>query len=212
LESRLVISTVQLLFLPPVDGRDIPAIPGLSYLRDYISREEEASLTAAIDAAAWDTSWQRRRQPYGASYGSGVEGRLAIPSWGRALAERMFREGLSERPFDQMLINEYLPGQGIALHRDYQPFDRTVVSLSLLSACVMDFRDAQDRREALLLEPRSLLVLSDEARYQWQHGIARRKADRWHGLTIPRQRRLSITFRLLKRADRLGMRQPVHRG
>ena len=72
-----------------------------------------------------------------------------------------------------MLVNEYLPGQGIALHRDYEPFGRTVVSLSLLSPCVMDFRHRPTgRRERLLLEPRSLLVLSDEARYDWEHGIA----------------------------------------
>lgn len=53
-------------------------------------------------------------------------------------------------------------------------------------------------QHSLLLEPRSLLVLSDEARYQWQHGIARRKNDRWHGVVIPLARRLSITFRALK--------------
>jgi alkylated DNA repair dioxygenase AlkB len=111
----------------------------------------------------------------------------------------MCAEGISERPFDHMLVNEYLPGQGIALHRDYSPFDRTVVSLTLLSPCVMDFRRTSDgRAESLLLEPRSLLVLSDEARYQWQHGIARRKSDRWHGIRIPRGRRLSVTFRLFK--------------
>jgi alkylated DNA repair dioxygenase AlkB len=112
----------------------------------------------------------------------------------------MASEGISERLFDQMLINEYLPGQGIALHRDYEPFDRTVVSLSLLSACVMDFRHLKDgRRASLFLEPRSLLMLSDEARYDWQHGIARRKTDRWQGQAIRRSRRLSITFRLAKR-------------
>jgi alkylated DNA repair dioxygenase AlkB len=29
----------------------------------------------------------------------------------------------------------------------------------------------------LLLERRSLIVLSDEARYDWEHGIAARKKD-----------------------------------
>jgi alkylated DNA repair dioxygenase AlkB len=105
-------------------------------------------------------------------------------------------QGISHRPFDQMLINEYFPGQGIALHKDYEPFDRTVVSLSLLSSCVMEFRQMADkRREELLLEPRSLLALTDEARYQWQHCIARRKTDRWQGVKISRERRLSVTFR-----------------
>ncbi len=177
----------------------MPAIPGLSYLPDYISEREEAELTAAIDAEPWDSTWKRRRQLYGWSYGRGEGEPRPIPAWGAALAERMHGDGISDRQFDQMLVNEYLPGQGISLHRDYDPFDRTVVSLSLLSPCVMDFRHAKDgRQESMLLEPRSLLVLSDEARFEWQHGIAARKKDRRQGAVIPRSRRLSVTFRLRK--------------
>lgn len=181
------------------DSASIPDISGLTYLREYITSDEEKALAHAIDELPWDTSWERRRQLYGATYGPGEQSEQPIPAWGRALAERMFREGISERPFDQMLVNEYEPGQGIALHRDHKPFDRTVVSLSLLAPCVMDFRQPEDgRKTSLLLERRSLLILSDEARYHWQHGIARRKTDRWQGVVMPRSRRLSVTFRLRK--------------
>jgi alkylated DNA repair dioxygenase AlkB len=181
---------------------DVPRIRGLSYLPHYITPGEEAALVAAIDAEAWDTTWQRRRQPYGATYGPERTATAPIPVWGMRLAQRMLREGIVERQFDQMLINEYLPGQGIALHHDHAPFERTVVSLSLLSPTVMDFRRPADgNRASLLLEPRSLLVLSDEARYQWQHGIAVRKTDVWHGIKVRRARRLSVTFRLRKLAD-----------
>ena len=184
---------------PILDETDIPQIAGLSYHAHYITESEERELVSLVDAAPWDTSWERRRQPYGVSYGQKDGAAKPIPDWGRALANRMHREGLSDRPFDQMLINEYLPGQGIALHQDHQPFDRTVVSLSLLAPCVMDLQHAnRQRRERLLLERRSLLVLSDEARYQWQHGIARRKNDSWKGILIPRSRRISVTFRLRK--------------
>jgi alkylated DNA repair dioxygenase AlkB len=108
----------------------------------------------------------------------------------------MLVDGVTDRPFDQLLVNEYQPGQGIAPHRDYAPFGRTVVTLSLLSPCVMDFRHPRTgRKETLLLEPRSLVVLSDEARYEWEHGIAPRKRDDWHGLPVGRSRRLSVTFR-----------------
>ena len=180
----------------------VPVIPGLAYIPDYITEMEEAKLTTAIGAEPWDTTWKRRRQLYGWSYGRGEGEPRPIPPWGIALAERMHDDGISDRRFDQMLINEYLPGQGISLHRDYDPFDRTVVSLSLLSPCVMDFRHAKDgRQESMLLEPRSLLILSDEARYQWQHGIAARKKDRWQGAVLPRSRRLSVTFRLRKRGS-----------
>jgi alkylated DNA repair dioxygenase AlkB len=148
-----------------------------------------------IDARPWNTGWRRRRQPYGAGYGGGGDP-PPIPDRGRYLADRLLAEGLTDRPFDQLLVNEYPPGQGIAPHRDYAPFGRTVVSLSLLSACVMDFRHPPTgRREGLLLEPRSLLVLSDKARHDWEHGIALRKRDAWQGLRVGRGRRLSVTFR-----------------
>jgi hypothetical protein len=41
----------------------------------------------------------------------------------------------------------------------------------------------------------SLLVMKDEARYKWTHGIAKRKSDRYRGRTIVRRRRVSLTFR-----------------
>lgn len=182
-----------------IEPPELPSIPGLSLHADYVSEREEEELVAAIDLLPWDTNWERRRQPYGYRYGRAAGPVAPIPAWGVKLSLRMLHAGIADRPFDQMLINEYLPGQGITLHRDYDPFDRTVVSLSLLSACVMDFRRVADgRRESLLLAPRSLLVLSDEARYEWEHGIARRKSDRWQGVRILRQRRLSLTFRISK--------------
>lgn len=189
-----------MLFPPDADAEQIASIPGLTYLPEYVTIEEEAALARLIDSMPWDTQWTRRRQSYGASYGPGEAAARPFPAWGLALAERMHREGLSERPFDQMLVNEYEPGQGIALHHDHKPFDRTIVSLSLLSPVVMDFRNpAASSLTSMLLKRRSLLILTDDARYIWQHGIARRKKDRWEGMDIPRRRRLSVTFRLRRR-------------
>src|SRR5262245_53408942 len=129
-----------------------PTIAGLRYLRDYVRPYEERTLTAAIDAEPWDETWDRRRQPYGGSYGSKRKGAVRpIPAWGLGLVERLRAEGIGDRPFDQMLVNEYEPGQGISLHRDYDPFDRTVVSLSLLAPCVMDFRNVDDGRKESML-------------------------------------------------------------
>jgi alkylated DNA repair dioxygenase AlkB len=186
---------METLFPHDVTAADVPPIPGLRYVPEYVSQADERALVDAIDALPWNTEWRRRRQPYGAGYGQGGAA-PPIPDWGRRLAERMFADGVTDVPFDQMLVNEYLPGQGISPHRDYAPFGRTVVSLSLLSSCIMDLHHPPTgRRERLLLEPRSLLVLADEARYDWEHGIAPRKRDAWHGLPVERSRRLSVTFR-----------------
>lgn len=98
---------------------------------------------------------------------------------------------------DQIIINEYQSGQGISTHIDCVPcFSNTIASLSLGSPCVMDFAHSETgKKSSLLLEPRSLLVLSGDARYLWQHSIAGRKTDRFNGQTIQRTRRISLTFR-----------------
>lgn len=100
------------LFQPEVTTKDIPSIPGLSYQADYVEADEERSLVRAIDHLPWDTRWQRRIQPYGSSCGLTGEA-PPLPAWGQKLAQRLSAEGIGTDPFDQMLVNEYLPGQGL---------------------------------------------------------------------------------------------------
>lgn len=76
-------------------------------------------------------------------------------------------------------------------------FGDTIASLSLGSACVMDFTNVTGEKQSHLLEPRSLLILSGDARYHWQHAIPARKSDKWNGQSIPRARRISLTFRTI---------------
>ena len=58
----------------------------------------------------------------------------------------------------------------------------------------MDFR-REGARRALLLPPRSLLIMADEARLAWAHYIPHHKADWVGGSLHPRERRVSLTFR-----------------
>lgn len=69
-------------------------------------------------------------------------------------------------------------------------FSDTICSLSLGSGCIIDLTNS-DIKNSIYLEPRSLLVLKNEARYKWKHGITSRKSDNG----IKRQRRVSLTFR-----------------
>ena len=99
---------------------------------------------------------------------------------------------------DQVIVNEYQPGQGISSHIDCQPcFKDTIVSLSLGSGCIMDFTNKSDKTKKVpvWLAPRSLVVLSGEARHEWLHGIAARRSDEWDGQKYERRRRVSLTFR-----------------
>lgn len=96
---------------------------------------------------------------------------------------------------DQIIVNEYLPGQGISEHIDCTPcFGGTICSLSLGSSCLMDFTKGA-LKQSILLEPRSLLILKSDSRYLWKHGIASRRIDKLRSLQIKRERRISLTFR-----------------
>jgi alkylated DNA repair protein alkB family protein 8 len=64
-------------------------------------------------------------------------------------------------------VNDYEAGVGLSPHIDtHSAFDGPIISLSLVGASVMEFRRGSERR-ALLLPPRSLLVMAGEARYAW---------------------------------------------
>ena len=177
-----------------------PSILGLQYIPDYISIEQERQLINIIDTQNWLTDLKRRVQHYGYKYDYTAKKITndhyigAIPDWLLPLCKRLLVEHVFISPPDQVIINEYLPGQGISPHIDCIPcFGEVVCSLSLLSPCVMDF--IQKEKISRLLEARSLLILSGPSRYHWKHGIAARKFDIYDGNKIIRQRRVSITFR-----------------
>lgn len=100
---------------------------------------------------------------------------------------------------DQMIVNEYKPGQGIGAHTDCVPcFGPAVASLSLGSQVIMDFScgyGTSARAVPVLLPQRSLVLLTGDARYRWRHAIASRMLDVIDGIDVPRSRRLSLTLR-----------------
>jgi len=185
------------------------AIPGLSYIPGYISPQQEDELIRIIDAQPWTAELKRRVQHYGYRYdykarSVASESYLGLlPEWVSPYCDRLRVEEFFPQLPDQVIINEYEPGQGIAPHIDCVPcFTDTIASLSLGSACVMEFAHIETRQKIpVLLEPRSLVILSGDARYRWQHGIPHRKTDRHHGTIFPRGRRLSLTLRKVILAD-----------
>lgn len=123
-----------------------------------------------------------------------------LPCWVNFLLARF--KGLPElegQDFDQLTVNEYLKGTGIAPHVDsHSAFSGAVLSLSCSGGTVMEFQRGL-RSVGLLLPPRSLLILSGEARYAWRHYIPRRRSDVVQGTKVERgARRLSFTFRLAR--------------
>lgn len=183
----------------PLD-EPVPDVPGLVYVPEYVSHAEEHELLHAVDCEPWRTDWQRRRQVYGVAYSGPQAGAplAPVPEWLSWLVARVRADGWLEAPVVNVVINEYLPGQGIGPHRDHPGFGPHVAAISLGGATVLDLassKEAAARKVSLDVQPRSLWVLGGEARSHWLHSIAPRHTDVVGGAKRPRERRVSITLR-----------------
>lgn len=211
---------------PPVNWLKQPkscgtsSIAGLSYVPRLLDPLEAADLLRVVDRGDWFhvTEGGRRVQHYGHAYdysGRGVVPGVtvpAIPEWATRLSEQICARVGTKTPFEQLIVNEYQPGQGIAKHVDSQAFGGTVAIVSLGAAAMMLFapRSGRARREraiGAILEPGSLTVLSGAARADWTHEIPKRKSDPLPSegdapfRAVERGRRVSLTFRTLARRE-----------
>ncbi|KAL0330059.1 UNVERIFIED_CONTAM: Alkylated DNA repair protein ALK [Sesamum radiatum] len=164
-------------------------IPGLYLMHDFVTAQEEQELLAAVDDRPWQHLAKRRVQHYGYEF-----------------------------RYD---VNEYPPGVGLSPHIDtHSAFEDLIFSLSLAGPCIMEFRkyatvewqekttSSSDKgeqiseknssfvRKVIYLPPRSMLLLSGEARYVWHHYIPHHKVDKVNDSLIRRgSRRVSFTLR-----------------
>jgi alkylated DNA repair dioxygenase AlkB len=175
-----------------------PEPPGLRYQSEFISPDEEQALIArfaALPLAPFQFGafeGKRRVASYGVRYDFSDQ-RLhladALPDWIRPVIRRV--EDSAELPdgaIQHVLFTAYQPGVGIGWHRDKAAFD-LVFGLSLGSSCRLRLRKRDGssyRRATLTAEPRSLYLMTGEARHVWEHSIPPVEALRY-----------SITFRTL---------------
>jgi alkylated DNA repair dioxygenase AlkB len=166
---------------------DEPAgLPGLQYVRDFISREYEQHLIDVIEtlplreADYRGFTAKRRIVSYGAGYdfaANRLRSAPPIPGFLQPLRSAVAAHlNLLPSAIEHALVTEYRPGTALGWHRDVPEFG-TVAGLSLGTDCRMRFRPYPPKglRRAdvvtLDLAPRSLYVLGNEARWRWQHSI-----------------------------------------
>ena len=190
--------------------RPLPLIDGMYYISAFLDALAEQNAIRMVDSntQAWLGDLQRRVQHFGWRYdyrarSLSAEMRIGrLPGWIQIMAQRVFDEtGLFDRVPDQVIVNEYEPGQGIALHTDRPCFGPSVASVSLGDAWEMEFRPRRDRRASvhrIMLERGSAIILSGVARAHWMHGIARRRTEGHGAEKRDRRRRLSLTFRTVE--------------
>jgi alkylated DNA repair dioxygenase AlkB len=195
------------LFAPP------PPVAGFRLVPEAVSEAAEERLAALIDAAPLAPfqfgQWEGKRLTV--NYGSAYDYQRARPTEAPPLPEwladlRIRLAPLMDRApedFVQGLLIRYDPGAGIGWHRD-RPQYGEVLGLSLSAPTMLRLRrrtEAGFERRTVELPPRSLYLLSGEARQVWEHSITPMEVTRrsitlrtMAGTAPPLQRRGSETW------------------
>lgn len=193
---------------------------GLTLIEDFVTETEEQFLLNCINWSQTDEHLgrvmkHRRVKHYGYEFQYGTNNidktkplQEKLPRECDFLKERVTQKGYGNLlPWtpNQLTINQYQKGQGIPSHIDtHSAFDSPILSLSLGSDVVMEFR-RENQHLSILLPQRSLLIMDGEARYAWTHGIVPRNSDVipvGNGLTVrERGTRTSFTFRHVRIGD-----------
>ncbi|KAL8590333.1 hypothetical protein ACOMHN_006449 [Nucella lapillus] len=116
------------------------------YIPDFITAEEEKQLLSRVDQAPrtkWTVLSHRRLQNWGGL--PGPKGMVAedLPQWLQTYCQKIADLGAFEGKIpNHVLVNEYLPGQGIMgimPHEDGPAFYPTVSTITLGSHALLDF-------------------------------------------------------------------------
>jgi alkylated DNA repair dioxygenase AlkB len=171
---------------------------GFHYQPEFLSREEESQLVQTIDQlpfTAFDFHGyiaKRRIVEYGWEYDfSSRQASRApeIPDYLLPLRDRAAAfAGVMANHLVEAVVTEYPPGAPIGWHRDVPQFE-IIVGISLLSSCRMRLKPyrGEGKLVSIMLEPRSLYIISGLARWKYQHSIP-----------AVEKLRYSITFRTLR--------------
>lgn len=203
------IKTTESVPAPKVLGGAVASVPGLYYYPNFFSTDLAKQLLQELsESKKWNGVMgdEKSRQVihYGYIYSyTGKNEPLtktdSIPANYMSLFDmKNSLEGLPVgwKP-DQLIINQYLPGQGIAGHIDHTvKFGPIVVCGTLGGGVEIEFTRAGHETQHVYVEPNSLYIMTGDARYEWKHGIVKRKSDKVKGKTIPRTKRVSLTFRV----------------
>lgn len=179
-------------------------IPGLYYLPNV---SENSNLIKKIDKYKWlpisESSNSRLFQHYGYTYDYKTrninKSENVLPTClidlknlltGICLNLKLIND---KEYFNQCIINNYNPGQGISKHIDLKTFGNVIGCFSIGSGSVINFN--YKKQHEIYIEENSLYIMSGDSRNIWTHEMPSRNYDNVNDKKIMRKRRISITFR-----------------
>ncbi len=187
----------------------INSVPGLFYIDNLISPEYSQQLFHYLDnEAKWspitDNPNSRVVQHYGYKYNykshHHKEMGNPIPDIFSELIQSLQQKSQelqlidSSYSFNQVIVNNYEPSQGISKHTDIKSYGAVIGCYTIGSGATMRFRKNNEIVD-IYVKPNSLYIMSGDARYLWTHEMPSTKTDMCDGKRVVRSRRVSITFR-----------------
>ncbi|CAL1279520.1 unnamed protein product [Larinioides sclopetarius] len=197
------------------------------YLPNFITPNEESQLLEKIYTSPkpkWKTLSNRRLQNWGGFPHPKGMIQEKLPEWLLSYVHKIGTLGIfKDKLPNHVLINEYLPGQGIMPHEDGPLFYPTIATINLGSHTVLDYYEKPCDSEnldsdnqiknclyvgSILLERCSLLLVQDNLYTKYLHGIKEISTDvideniknlnmcsTENATEMSRQSRISLTIR-----------------
>nr|XP_018900106.1 PREDICTED: alpha-ketoglutarate-dependent dioxygenase alkB homolog 6 [Bemisia tabaci] len=175
--------------------------PKVHYIPNFITPEEEENILNKVNSSPkpkWTQLRNRRLQNWGGvPHPNGMISEK-IPEWLEFYMDKINKLAVynqSNRP-NHVLVNEYLPGQGIMPHTDGPLFHPIVTTITCGSHTVIEFYERHSTEDftkdqgcttselglpkpcaTLLLERQSLLILQEDMYHRHLHGISEQTQD-----------------------------------
>jgi alkylated DNA repair dioxygenase AlkB len=174
---------------------------GYHYHDDFLTIEEEVQLLREIAAIELHPlifqGFEAKRKVSSFGYDWSFDkrklsrGKEIPPAFDFLIQKIADQIEIPKKAFAELLITEYPVGSVINWHRDAPPFD-VIVGISLHSDCIFRLRPYNKKKQtrnatiSFPVKQRSIYILKDDARTEWEHSIPAVK-----------QLRYSITLRTL---------------
>lgn len=180
----------------PTVSKNFSGIEGLWYIENYLSEDElnmiKNKINEEIDLVPiTKSSASRKVAHYGYYYlydRSGLKEAPKIPNYLESfvLPERinkLVNEDLVNVPFEQLIINEYLPGQQIAFHIDHvKQFGPMIACITVGQSVPIKFKYGSVEK-IINVKEGSMYIMTEDARYKWQHSLRNATTNNRYSLT-----------------------------
>lgn len=179
-------------------------IEGLYYIPNYLSQKEIDDINTFLNTT---TKWSgvspninsRRVIHFGYNYSYnhlGITKTDDIPDNLKLIdndkVNNLIKKNLLTEKFEQLIINEYKPAQGIASHIDHIKYFGPVIACISVGDISIDF-SKKFVKHSIHIESGSLYIMSGPARYEWYHAIEKKLYDG----DKKRETRYSLTYRTI---------------